>query len=260
MSDQLAKKVRSWLESEGYPFELQVGRTFHEAGWDVFYGHHYSDPATSKLREIDVHASFGPYVGDAKGAGMVSVHLLCECKMSLSKPWVIFTSGASDDAARLVSCLAPGEAASRVVTDVLQRGRRFFPTLSLGPRIGHALTRAFSNSKSGDPTGPYSAVLSALTAASALTAKHQSQAPSSWTSIYLPTVIVNGPLFEFFLDEAGGEVLEPCDHVHILAYPPGSEAHPLLVRIVVANGLESFATGMHEEARLLAQAALADNQ
>lgn len=258
MTDDLVGRVRTWLESEGYPFELRVGRVLREAQWDVFHGRHYTDPETGKLREIDIHAAFGPYVGNSHGVGMVSVHLVCECKVSVSKPWVVFTTSIGDDSERLVGRLAPGEVASRVLADATATGRRLFRTLCVGPRVGHALTRAFSDSKAGDPSGPYSAVLGALSAASVLSAKHESAGPrgeslAQWTSIYLPIVILNGPLFEFYLDDEGNEVLQNSDRVQVLAHRPSSETDPVLVQIVASSGLVSFAQSMHSEAVSLAQ-------
>ena len=97
MTSELSDRLRAWLATEGYPFELRVGRAFRDAGWDVFHAHHYLDPETDKLREIDVHAAFGPYVGDEKGPGMVGIHLVCECKVSQAKPWIVFTSRHGDE-------------------------------------------------------------------------------------------------------------------------------------------------------------------
>ena len=261
MTDELLRKVRTWLDSEGYPFELRVGRTLRDAHWDVFHGRHFRDPETGKLREIDVHAAFGPYLGNTHGCGMVSVHLVCECKVSQSKPWVVFTSSVGDDGVRLAGRMAPGAEASRALDHTLATRRRFFHTLCVGQRVGHALTRAFSGSKPGDPAGPYSAVLGALTAACALSAEHEAVASpdsalSDWTSIYLPTVIVDGPLFEFYLDDDGKEALEPCERVQMLTYHGGAEADPLLVQIVASSCLAAFAADAHAEAVSLAEIVL----
>src|SRR5437764_1147187 len=126
MTTDLQSKLLSWLATEGYPFELRVGRALHDAEWDVFHGRHYLDPDTAKLREIDVHAAFGPYVGDTRGLGMVSINLVIECKVTSAKPWIVFTSRQSDDELRLAGHLTPGEPASQALADALVTNRSKF--------------------------------------------------------------------------------------------------------------------------------------
>lgn len=261
MTSDLSSKLRAWLANEGYPFELRVGRTLHDADWDVFHGQHYLDPETGKLREVDVHAAFGPYLGDTKGMGMVSVHLVCECKVSQGKPWIVFTSRQGDDELGLVSRLTPGEPASHALSHAVLTNRGKLSTLVMGSRIGHGVTRAFVESRSADPTGPFAAVLGAMTAASALSNRHyssllQGTGKSVWLSIYLPVVVLLGQLFEFYLDEAGNEVLAECSRAHVLAYPPGLDPNPILVQLVSAQVLPTFAASAHAEARFVAQAIL----
>jgi len=261
MTTELSSKLRTWLANEGYPFELRVGRTLHDAHWDVSHGQHYVDPETGKLREVDVHAAFGPYVGDTKGMGMVSVHLVCECKVSQGKPWIVFTSRQGDDELRLVSHLTPGEPASHALSHAVLTNRGTLTTLVMGPRIGHGVTKAFVESRSADPTGPFAAVLGAMSAASALSHHHYSsllrgKGETVWLSIYLPLVVLLGELFEFYLDGSGNEVLAECSRAHVLAYPPSLDPNPVLVQIVTAKALPAFAAGAHTEARFAAQAIL----
>lgn len=88
--DDLPTKLRTWLKKEGYPFELWAGREFRQSGWQVFHGTY---PETHKLREIDLDVSWGPYGGLREKRGLVSFHLVCECKQS-EKPWrvILLTS------------------------------------------------------------------------------------------------------------------------------------------------------------------------
>jgi hypothetical protein len=261
MSPELNDKLRAWLATEGYPFELRVGRAFRDAGWNVFHAHHYVDPETAKLREIDVHAAIGPYVGDTKGMGMVGIHLVCECKVSQAKPWIVFTSSHGDDELRLAPHLTVGDVSCRALADAIFTNRGKLTNLVMGPRIGHAITKAFSESRSADPAGPFSAILAAISAATALSNQHygfQLRAPQTgpWFSIYLPMVVLQGQLFEYYLDASGNEVLEECSRVHVLAYPPASDPIPVVVQIVTAEALASFAAAAHEEARFVAKAIL----
>jgi len=265
MNDDLTTKLRTWLTNEGYPFELRVGRVLREAGWDVFHGQHYLDAESGKLREVDVTASFGPYVGDTKGMGMVSIHLICECKVSVGKPWVIFTSQHGDDDLRLAPHLTVGDASSNAVAYAVFTNRGKFDTLVMGSRIGHGITKAFVESRAADPTGPFAAVMGAMSATAALTNEHYSallkgSGTTKWLSIYLPIVVVKGQLFEYYLDEANNEVLAECSRAHILTYPSGADPAPVLVQVITAEHLIEFAVGSYKEAQFMASAVLPETR
>jgi hypothetical protein len=257
MPDDLSDRVRAWLASEGYPFELRVGRAFRDAGWDVFHAHHYVDLETEKLREIDVHAAFGPYVGDVKDGGMVGIHLVCECKVSQSKPWVVFTSRHGDHDLGFSSHLTVGDASCRALDRGILDTHGKLASLIVGPRIGHAVTKAFAESRSGDPVGAFSAMLSAISAARSLTTQHYSamkRRTSAWLSIYLPVVILLGQLFEYYLDDAGNEILLKCGRANVMTYPSAADLSPVIVQIVTADALAEFAATAYRDAVLIAKA------
>ena len=253
----LRERVRAWLANEGYPFELRVGRAFRDAGWDVFPAHHYVDVETDKLREIDVHAAFGPYVGGAKDGGMVSVHLVCECKVSQGKPWVVFTSQHHHGDPGFSAHQTVGEASRRALDRGILDTQGKLRNLIAGQRIGHAVTKVFAESRAGDPVGPFAAILSAISAATALTNEHYStrtRQSGGWLSVYLPIVVLSGQLFEYYLDDSGNEVLLECERAHIMAYPRASDQSPVLVQIVTGDDFATFAAIAFKEARLLAEA------
>ncbi len=258
MEAPLPEKLRGWLAREGYPFELQMGRVLREAGWQVFHGRHYADQETGKLREMDLHAAWGPYVGDQDDLGMVGLGLVCECKVSEDKPWVVFTSGESDSVDRLAGHLAPGQLPARALAHAAVTNRGRLRAFNPAARIGHGITKAFTDSKAGDPTGPFSAVMAAVAAATALSRdfcsmilKH-GQRDESWIEIYVPVVILKGLLFEFYLDEAGHETLQECDRCHILAHCPDS-GDRVLVQIVAAHAMPTFAAAALEDSKIVAK-------
>jgi hypothetical protein len=271
-ANNLPGKISAWLQKEGYPFELQASRTLREAGWSVFHSRHYSDPETGKSREIDLYAPWGPYVGEKnEHAGMVSLHLVCECKVS-EKPWVVFTSQTGDGdepyqmrVQRLR--LAPGPFGSRALAHGIVTCRDRLSVLVPNSRIGHGLTKAFTDSRSGDPTGPFAAVAGALSASTAFSARHYStvfqkrpgQEPLAWIGIYVPIVFLCGRLFEFYLDHNGNEVLEECERLHVLVHGHSSRDDldgPVAVQVVSASALADFAKAALDETKALARAIL----
>jgi hypothetical protein len=84
--NELKKKVKSWLESQGYPLEMYVAKKFAEFGFDIGQSVYYKDIETGKSREIDVIAfkyfnSYGVWFNLA---------FVIECKLSRDKPWIVF--------------------------------------------------------------------------------------------------------------------------------------------------------------------------
>lgn len=265
-TDNLPERLRAWLQKEGFPFELHAARAFREAGWQMFHSPHYTDPETGKLREIDLYAPWGPYVGHGERCGEVSLHLVCECKVS-EKPWVVFTSQHGDDPSHMPArglSLAPGPFDSRAFAQGIMTCREKLSALVPGPRIGHGLIKAFGDSRSGDPTGPFAAVASALSAATAFSREYYSvvlqerpgKEPLDWIGIYLPIVFFHGRLFEFYLDQKGNEVLEECKRLHVLVHGSGSTANPVAVQIVSGCALQEFAKAALSETRAVAEAIL----
>jgi hypothetical protein len=79
-------RVREWLDTEGYPLELEVARAFRKAGFRAHHAMMYDDANTKSKREIDVVATkqFG------QDGRWIRVVVVAECKHA-KKPWVCFT-------------------------------------------------------------------------------------------------------------------------------------------------------------------------
>jgi hypothetical protein len=268
MGDDLQVKLFDWLQKEGYPFELRAGRAFQDAAWQVFHGTHYTDLETNKLREIDLDVMWGPYVG--LNRELISFHLICECKQS-QKPWVVFTSRDADDARhRLPGHLAAGPFGSRALAHGVTILRDSLSTLLPNSRIGHGVTKAFSDSRSGDATGPFAALMGALIAARAFSRRHYDTLfsnstrgqinPLVWFGIYIPVVLFNGRLFEFYVAPSGEEILEERDRIHVLVHGNRPNDDAVLVQIVSASGIADFARNAFKEARLVAEPILEEGQ
>lgn len=89
MSGDIASNVKRWLDEEsGYPLEMTTAAALEAAGFEIVQGDYFPDTNTGSLREIDVTG----YLTHAGGGLQVSVALLIECKSSVDKPWLLFTS------------------------------------------------------------------------------------------------------------------------------------------------------------------------
>jgi hypothetical protein len=76
----LESEVAKWLEETGYRLEFKTLGAFRRAGLNATMGFHVRS-AEGKPREIDVSA--------LKSRGRLFIRLLCECKYSIGKPWVL---------------------------------------------------------------------------------------------------------------------------------------------------------------------------
>jgi hypothetical protein len=81
--------VRDFLESSGYPLEMQVARTFQREGFVVEQGRQYVDVKTSELRDMDVLATHRGPTHFFPDPGWRELKLIIECKRSKT-PWVLF--------------------------------------------------------------------------------------------------------------------------------------------------------------------------
>ena len=87
-NDGLKDKVAQWLDTQGYPLEMQVAREFLKERFTVRQSEYYEDPETKVAREADVIA-----YAQAELAGCLTKLTVCaECKVSNDKPWILLTS------------------------------------------------------------------------------------------------------------------------------------------------------------------------
>lgn len=87
-SDDLADKVRGWLETEGYPLEFKAADIFERAGFRVIQGEYTEADGDAPRREIDLTACIDRFEGR-----LLRVEHVVECKWAQNKPWVLFCSG-----------------------------------------------------------------------------------------------------------------------------------------------------------------------
>jgi hypothetical protein len=87
-NNNLTRKVEDWLGHEGYRLEYITQKALADTGLTTVMSN-YFESADGSLREIDVTASEHHFGTDKA----VSVRLMCECKYSVDKPWILLQSG-----------------------------------------------------------------------------------------------------------------------------------------------------------------------
>lgn len=218
-STQLAElaSLHKWLALQGYPLELRVGRLLREGGWHVEHARWFADPETDKLRELDIKAE--RWIGGEDNATAMSVELVVECKSSVGKPWVAFTTP-RENVPSILRPTAVADPFSRDAMRVAVSKKLSFPDL-LRPRgrLAHGLVKAHSEGKSGDPTSPFAAVQGALAASRAI-GKENAEMALMWAeagsvSVVIPVIVLDGALYEYSVADDGTESLVETNRVAV---------------------------------------------
>jgi hypothetical protein len=200
VESDLQGKVAVWLAGEGYPLEMQVARAWLRAGFHVQQAEYYEDPETKTLREIDVVAdaliSFGRY--------LVRLVLCMECKVIKDKPWVLLTS---PDLQLASPAQVVQRAASIYGLNFLRKVAhnetyQNLQILRLPTRPGYGLIQALAV-KGNDVA--YAACMSVAKASASRVVETDAgiERGSLILEIVVPVIVVDGRLFESFLDQEG---------------------------------------------------------
>lgn len=237
----MKEQIAEWLRQQGYPMELSVGRLLRDQGWHVEHSPWYTDPESGKSREVDIQATI--YAGDGERRRWISVGLVIECKQTTSKPWVVFTAPRDTTALQGMNSIVADDFSRDLLYSVPPEvGLASF--LRPSNTIGHAAVRAFADPKNGDPTGPYSALRSAVNAAAAIGVTNEeislNGAPQTMMAhLLLPTVVIDGPLFSYSIEENDDESLAemPWIQTSIASPVDGSMA---IVTIVNRSSLSEY--------------------
>jgi hypothetical protein len=253
----LETRVHNWLRSEGYPTEMRAAAILRAAGFAVRQGQHYTDPETGKSREIDVVCR----LDDELGVG--SFRLIAECKLS-TKPWIVFTSEwvlaeynrfaayalMSEQARSALVAIKP-EREPQTHKAILERmfsayglmkgeGGLFdkLDWFAKGGRVGYSATVAFSDR--GNEV-PYTAALN-VTKASLFAELTHNPGHLPPIMVTFPLLIVDGPLFECYLDDSGDTKLAQVSECELLfASRVGQEHTGMCIRVVTLDNLPQFA-------------------
>lgn len=240
----LADKVSLWLQEQGFPLEFKVAQVFSNYGFKIDQGAHVPDPNEGVLREIDVIAS----INHTTNGRTLQFSVVTECKWSRERPWVIFTSRAArpTPAASIAYLLGSplSEAALFYLSgesDVADVHRDVVPS-----RVGFGGRQALVQKQ--DRELFYPTIQGVVGAATALLREgHQRVTPTLDAvrefRIVIPTIVIDGTLFEAFLDGESLKV-EPIAQGMIAWRGYGTRRTPAFVNIVTVDVIEEYAEKM----------------
>jgi hypothetical protein len=228
----LKEKVFEWLNSQGYPLEMRVASMLRNSGFRVQHSARYTDPETSKSREIDVIATpiADPY-------GIVDIHFVIECKAT-SKPWIIFSAEYAREGLNALRTFAiTSERAEEFITDHAEALYTTLAWVIKKGRVGFSLAQAFSDGH--DVT--YEAILSAVKASASLYRDNESQGVSKIPFFFaIPVIVTASPLFECYLDNKGNMKVQEIEEGVVFFDAKIDDISGIYVRVISENALESL--------------------
>jgi hypothetical protein len=217
-------EILNWLRKHGYPFELRAGNVLRSIGWKVEHARWYTDLETGKPRELDLYAYI--YAGAENPRSGISIAAAIECKSSVGKPWVVFSSP-RDTIGFILQDSLVADPVSKDALLCASVHRLVSPTvLSLPELLGHGIVKVHSDNKTGDPTAAFAALRSVVAGARAIALEHEEFALSNRGSYFtgmviLPIVLLDGELFDYCLDGDGQESLRSIDAAYVTSVSTG---------------------------------------
>ena len=218
---------------QGYPLEMKVAAALRNEDFYVNQSPYYNDPETNISREIDVIATKGDHLG------FLEVALVIECKTSIDKPWVLFTSERHEEGRnKLFTFGILSNIAREKIVDKswpAQALKQEFDLIWLNKpdRTAFGVTSAFS---SGEDAA-YKAVVGALKASIDWSLPKEQNPPLKFI---FPVIVLEGSLFEAYLGQDGETIVEEVDEGFITNHRSISGIYCSSVHIVTTKKLSSF--------------------
>ena len=238
--DDLAKKIQNDALKSGYPSELKAERIFTEAAWPTTGNSYFIDQDENKGREIDLHAYKNSSDTGTNPVVFAWSMISADVKKS-EKPWVVFSSKRcwreNNPGYSLLSHLHNTQ--GHINHEILNYEH---PTTSL-PRIGRSSQVAFSHDTSTIFNSIVSAVKASIEEHRAAEEHKEIWSENSVDAVfYEPVVILDGKLFECYLDENNEIKTEEAGFLQYgLHYAsPRYKAKQYFVDIVTLGALEEY--------------------
>jgi hypothetical protein len=251
-SIELAEKVKSWLNEEGYPTEFKAANFCRVHNFRVWQGFHVRDEKAEAPREIDVVASRDHF---PRGDHLIRLEHVIECKWSKDKPWIVFTSpdasmASSACTAQTIGNLLGSAAIWALAGDPSLHRLDYFLTPE---RPGFGGRQAFS--KGLDRF--YSALAGVSDLSYLLATRNEKVVGPQYEMpkhafLAFPIVVVEGELFEAYFDKASSDI-QLASKKRIRCHWRGSSTWELntTIDVVTLDYLDEFMRLRSQEAEVL---------
>ncbi len=240
--NSLKDNVADWLNNEGYPFEMRVAKEFSKYRYQVTQSSYYKDPFTEKSRELDVVATKRPK--DLKQN--IRFKFFVECKSSIDKPWIIFTSPHNHPSSPgLNVAITPHTGTLNEFMWELSKKVKFKAQLELfriPHEAGHSVVQSFNTGKDS----AYESVNQVINAVKA-NIDNEDEGRFGLDMIAYPLIVTDEKLFECKLDSSNEPVLTEVKRSTLVWYDDILGTPFTIVNIVTEEELSNLLETVEEE-------------
>lgn len=221
--------VQEWIRKQGYPLEFHVANKLLSSGFHVTQSYYVSDiNKVDTNREIDIVAS----VEYEK----IKATLIIECKYTISKPWIIFSSLANKVSVEryIQATIGTKGGHDRICALV---GDDVIKNLTLfqgSTRSGYLARQAHASESADDLT------FRVFQAVSGNALSLVKQAHRQGSVLFFPIVVIDGHLYECYYDEQKQDVVTvptPKMRVHWRA---NNNRYLVNIDVVTKSHLEDY--------------------
>lgn len=212
----LIKKIKDDINKTGFPSEIVAGDILLRDGRETEYNVYYIDLDENKGREIDIIATTPIF--NENHQIYLEHSLICAVKKSV-KPWIIFSTEEIFEPGSKIPDITASEGIGGIISsdDLTNKS-----TVQFFERFGRSYYVAFR----GNNTEIFDALCSSVKASEASRMRFEKQSKEdggmtigglTWRvlCIYEPLVILDGQMFEAFLDPAKRLVIQEATHLPI---------------------------------------------
>ena len=274
--NELKEKTRKWLSTEGFHLEMKVAKKFSNKSFEVLSSQIYEDPIKKIGREIDVISTKGTFLDKHT---IFDITFVIECKYSKDKPWVLFKSSRQDYYGQKYNFMFrnSSEHAKVILLELENFDNELKDNFlfSFNNNLYYGVKRAFlkknedNNSKGNDSKGNMSKVHKSkdnkskdnkskgnmskdnmineainqvcnATYARGLKINNFNKSYISNLEIQFPVIVVDGILFESYLNEKFEIVLKEIDYGRLMVSKPELGNEKFFIDIVSFNFLDEY--------------------
>lgn len=251
VSEEYFNKIKKDIEDTGFPLEAKVASVFSKLNYDSLYSSYYIDKDENKGREIDFIAT-KHFSETEDNHGLTYEYVfktICEIKKANKKPWIFFTTEPNELFSRYeLFNFISNDTFSKVIMkkNLVKNSAK---SQWLNNRIARSFYEGFTHNSGRDD------ILKALTGVSKayyhfkeIDHVNNSKSDDCYLSSYDLLVIVDGDLFESYIDKNEELVLEEKDYIQMSfkyispSYPELIKRHysGLMIHVVKVDYLEEF--------------------
>lgn len=233
------EKIKSWINKNGYPFEMQVAKSFRKAGFEISQSILYKDSETEKYREADLIAHITKEINNV----WLNITFVVECKKTIDKPWIIFSNKELYTVQNNKYPILASTNATYLIKHIAKNNS--FQSPLIFPKIinsGYNIVTAFSEKSDI----AYSASQSVIKACEYLVT-NSNKSNKRFCNIYIPIIAIEGELHEAFLNNQDEIELTQVDWSTVVSTKSFDEQNSNLITIVSSSHLDKFTAELKQQ-------------